>query len=152
MGEIILSWASLIGPWFLLIFLDSTKIRRFLSVAFFVLMLNTIHFQMAEVYNWWTVTNNVFFLTNISSFTYGYLPVTTILIFYFTFPNPWLFFGLNIILDAFQAFVISPLVFEKFALYELDNMTNFELFLLIISLIPIIYIYQKWYEKRIVNY
>ncbi|MGY4690399.1 hypothetical protein [Salibacterium sp. K-3] len=151
MGENILPWVLLIVPWFILIFLDSTKLRRFLSVAFFTLMLDTIHFQMAEVYNWWTVTNNVFFLNGIPSFTYGFLPVTTILIFYITFPNPWLFFGLNFMVDAFQAFIISPLVFETYNVYELKNMTNFELFLIITSLVPIIYIYQKWYEKHMVH-
>lgn len=148
MGQVI-SWIVLILPWFLLIPLDSNRVRNFLSVAFFTFLLNTIYFQMAEVWNWWTVTTNVFFLSNISSFTYGLLPVTTILVFYYFYPNLWLFFGVNIILDAVQAFIISPFIFEKFGLYELDTMRNFGLFLAILSHLPIIYLYQKWYDSII---
>ena len=103
---------------------------------------------MAEVWNWWSVKENVFFLSDISSFTYGLLPVTTLLIFYFFYSNVWLFFGVNIIIDAIQAFIISPFVFEKFELYELNTMSNFGLFLAIISHLPIIYIYQRWYDLR----
>ncbi|HBP64162.1 MAG TPA: hypothetical protein DD730_07800 [Desulfosporosinus sp.] len=143
----LLSWILLIAPWFLLIPLDSKRVRHFLSVAFFTVFLSTIHWQMAEVWGWWTVLNNVFFLTNISSFTYGFLPVVTILVFYFTYPNVWLFFGANIIIDAFQVFIISPFFFERFGLYKMNSMSNFWFFLLILSLVPIIYIYQRWYDK-----
>jgi len=144
MGQLLL-WLLLLAPWFLLIPLDSKRVRHFLSVAFFTIFLSTIHWQMANVYNWWVVTDNVFFLKNISSFTYGYLPVTTILVFYFTYHNAWLFFGANILIDAFQAFIISPFVFERFGLYKMTNMSNLGLFLLSLSLVPIIFLYQRWY-------
>ena len=147
MGQL-LSWMLLVLPWFLLIPLESGKLRKFLSVGFFTFLLNTLYFQMAEVWNWWTVKENVFFLTNISSFTYGFLPVTTIIVFYFLYPNMWLFFGANILMDAVQAFIISPFVFEKFGLYELNTMNNFGLFIAIISHLPFIYIYQRWYDKK----
>ena len=143
----LLSWILLIAPWFLLIPLDSKRLSRFLSVAFFTVLIDTIHFQMAQVWNWWTVTNNVFFLTNVSSFTYGLLPVTTILVFYFTYRKFWLFFGANLVMDAIQAFIISPFVFERVGLYKMNNMSNFGLFLLLYSIVPIIYIYQRWYDK-----
>ena len=146
MGQV-LSWIVIIVPWFFLVPLNSIRIRNFLSVAFFTVLLNTFYFQMAEVWNWWTVTNNLFFLTNISSFTYGLLPVTTILVFYFFYPNVWLFFGANLILDAIQAFIISPFIFEEFRLYELNNMSNLGLYFAIISHLPIIYLYQRWYDS-----
>ncbi|MED4226567.1 hypothetical protein [Neobacillus cucumis] len=142
-----LSWIVMIVPWFLLVLLNSIRVRNFLSVAFFTVLLNTIYFQMAEVWNWWTVTKNLFFLSNVSSFTYGLLPVTTILVFYFFYPNGWLFFGANIILDAVQAFIISPFIFEKVGLYELNNMSNLGLYFAIISHLPIIYLYQRWYDS-----
>jgi len=145
MGQLLL-WFLLIAPWFLLIPLDSKRVKNYLSVVFFTIFLTTIYWQMAEVWNWWVVTNNVFFLKNISSFTYGFLPVTTLLVFYFTYQNVWLFFGTNIIIDAFQAFIVSPFVFEKLGLYKMNSMSNFGLFLLLLSLVPIIFLYQKWYE------
>jgi hypothetical protein len=144
----LLLWSLLIVPWFLLIPLDSKRLRHFSSVVFFTIFLSTIQWQMADVWNWWSITNNVFFLKNISSFTYGFLPVTTMLVFYFTYQNVWLFFGTNIIMDAFQAFIISPFVFEKVGLYKMTNMSNFGFFLLLLSLVPIIFIYQKWYERE----
>jgi len=144
----LLLWFLLIAPWLLLIPLDSKRVKHFLSVVFFTIFLSTIYWQMADVWNWWKVTNNVFFLKNISSFAYGFLPVTTILVFYFTYQNVWLFFGTNIIMDAFQAFIVSPFVFERFGLYKMNSMSNFGLFLLLISHVPIIFLYQKWYEKE----
>ncbi len=142
-----LSWILLIAPWFILVFLNKKRMKHFLSVAFFTAVLNTIHFQMAQVWGWWTIVDNVSFLTSASSFAYGLLPVTTLLVFYFTYPRPWLFFGVNIAIDALQAFIISPYVFEKAGLYQMTGMSNFGLFLLIVSILPIIYIYQKLYDK-----
>lgn len=144
----LLPWLFLIAPWFLLIPLDSKRVRHFLSVTFFTISLTTIYWQAGEVWNWWIVPNNVFFLKDIASFNYGLFPVVTILVLYFTYPNVWLFFGMNIIMDVFLAFVISPFVFERFGLYKLNNISNFKISLLAFSLVPIIFFYQKWYEKE----
>lgn len=74
MGQIV-SWLLFLVPWLLLIPLDSKRVKRFMPVCLFMVALYTILFQMAEVWNWWDVheANNVFFLTNISSFVYGFL-------------------------------------------------------------------------------
>ena len=144
----LLSWLLLIVPWFLLIPLDSKRLRRFSSVVFFTIFLITIYWQMADVWNWWSVTTNVFFLKNISSFNYGALPVATMLVFYFTYQNIWLFFVTNIIMDAFKAFIVSPFIFQKIGLYKMNNMSNSGLFLLLLSSVPIIFLYQKWYERE----
>ncbi|WP_175640660.1 hypothetical protein [Metabacillus schmidteae] len=136
-----LSWFLFIAPWFLLIPLNPLRLRRFASVSLFIVMLSTIIFQIAKNFDWWSVTNNLFFLTDVSSFTYGFLPVTTLLVFYFTYPNPWVFFTSNILIDAIQAFIISPFIFEKIGLYQMKSMNNLGLFLLIISLTPIIFGY-----------
>nr|WP_243237438.1 hypothetical protein [Heliobacterium chlorum] len=131
----------------MLIPLNKKRMKNFLSVAFFTTIVDTILFQTAEVLNWWNVLNNVPFLTSVSSFTYGFLPVTTIIIFYFTYPNIWLFLGVNLIIDAIQAFIISPYIFMKVGLYQLINMSNFGLFLLLIAHLPIIFLYQRWYDE-----
>ncbi len=141
-------WATFIVPWFLLIPLDMKRVKQFLSVAFLTLVLTSIYWQIAEVMNWWTITNNLSFLSNISAFNYGFLPVVTIYLFYFTYPKTLLFFIVNIILDAFQAFVVSPFIFEKLGFYKMNTLSNFGLFIIIVSLVPIIYFYQRWYEKK----
>lgn len=142
-----MSWFLFIVPWFLIVPLNPLRVRRFLSVSFFIVLITSIFFQVAKEFNWWSITNNIFFLTDVSSFNYGLLPVTTILMFYFFYPNPWLFFGANIIADAIQAFIISPFIFEKIGLYQMESMNNFGLFLIIIIHVPLIYGYQKWYDK-----
>jgi hypothetical protein len=142
----ILLWLLFLPPWLLLIPLDKKRVKHFLSVTFFTLVLTSIAWQTAQVYNWWTTKNNLFFLTNISSFNYGFLAITTLYLFYFTYHSPWLFFGANILLDAFQAFIISPFVFEKIGFYKMNTMNDFGLFLLLISMVPIIYVYQRLYD------
>lgn len=144
-------WITLIVPWFVLFFLDQKRLRRFLSVAFFTIVLASIWWQVGEIRMWWKIEHHLPFLTNISAFNYGLMPVATILVFYFTYPKAWLFFGTNLLMDAFQAFVISPYVFEKFGLYQMVNMSNFQLLLLQLSYTPIIYLYQRWYDKGKLN-
>jgi hypothetical protein len=147
MTQIIL-WATFICPWAVLFFLDAKRMKRYLSVAFFIITLTSIFWQVGQIYDWWRIIENLPFLTNISAFNYGLLPVTTVLVFYYTFRKPLLFFGSNLVIDAIQAFLISPFLFEKFRLYEMVNMSNFGLFLLIIAYVPVIYFYQIWYERH----
>ena len=146
MGQILL-WLTFIPPWLLLIPLDKKRVKHYLSATFFTLLLTSIAWQMAEVYKWWSITDNLFFLTNISAFNYGFSPVTTLYLFYFTFRKPWLFFGANLILDALQALVISPFVFEKVGLYKMNTMSNLGLFLLLFCMVPLIYAYQRGYDR-----
>ncbi|MFB7302817.1 hypothetical protein [Heyndrickxia sporothermodurans] len=148
MGQIV-SWILFLAPWFLLLPLDTKRVKRFMPVSLFMAVLYTILFQMAEVWNWWDVheTSNVFFLTNISSFVYGFLIVTTIYMFYFTYPNFWLFLIVNWVIDLIQALIISPFIFQKVGLYTMNSMSNFGLFIMIAITVPIIYLYQRWQEN-----
>jgi hypothetical protein len=146
MGQV-LSWALFIGPWFILFFLNKRKMKHFLSVMFFEVAIDTINFQIAQYYKWWVITDNVWFLTSTCSFAYGLLPVTTLLVFYYFYPKPLLFFGANLVMDAFQAFVVCPFVFEAAGLYRMENMSNFGLLVLIYSMVPILYLYQRLYDR-----
>lgn len=142
---------SIYSPWFLLLPLDSQRVKRFMPVGLFVAVLYTVIFQIAEVWNWWDVheENNIFFLTNISSFVYGFLIVITIYMFYFTYPNFWLFLIANWIIDFIQALIISPFIFQKVGLYTMNNMSNFGLFIMIAITVPIIYLYQRWQDSAL---
>lgn len=141
-------WILFLGPWFIIPFLDSSRMRRFLSVAFFTILLTSIFWQTAQVYNWWIIDENLPFLTNTSAFNYGMLPVITILVFYFTSHNTFLFFAVNIIIDAIQAFFISPYIFQKLGFYHMVNMSNLGLFILLLCFVPPIYVFQVWYDKE----
>jgi hypothetical protein len=142
-----LSLALFIAPWFLLIPLELKRVKRFLSVTFFNVILISINWKLAQIYNWWTIKTNLPFLTNTPSFGYGLLPVATMLVFYFTYPRPWLFFGTNLVIDAIQAFIISPFIFQRFGLYKMNTLSSFGLFLLEFGLVIPLYLYQKWYDK-----
>lgn len=147
MGQIV-SWFIFLAPWLLLLPLDSQRVKRFMPVSLFMAVLYTILFQMAEVWNWWDVheTNNIFFLTSISSFVYGFLIVVTLYMFYFTYPNLWLFLISNWIIDLIQALIISPFIFQRVGLYSMKSMSNFGLFVMIAVTVPIVYLYQRWQE------
>ncbi|PZD87597.1 hypothetical protein DTX80_15470 [Bacilli bacterium] len=142
---------SIYSPWFLLLPLDSQRVKRFMPAGLFVAVLYTVIFQIAEVWNWWDVheENNIFFLTNISSFVYGFLIVITIYMFYFTYPNFWLFLIANWIIDFIQALIISPFIFQKVGLYTMNNMSNFGLFVMIAITVPVVYLYQRWQDSAL---
>lgn len=139
-------WILAVAPWFILFFLDKKKVRRYLSVTFFTVFLTSIFWQVAEVYRWWVIEETLPFLSTISAFNYGMLPVITLIFFYFFYERPVLFFIVNIIGDAIQAFVISPFLFQKLNYYRMENMSNVGLFLHLCSYVPIIFIYQKVYD------
>ncbi|MED4071760.1 hypothetical protein [Priestia endophytica] len=140
------SWIFFLLPWVLLYPLDSQRVKRFAPVGLFSALVITIIFQIAEKWNWWIINNNLFFLTSISSFVYGFLIVATILVFYFSYPNFLFYMIANLIIDAIQAFIISPFLFIKVGLYNLHKINAFELFLLMTLVSLIIYGYQKWQD------
>ncbi|AEI41105.1 hypothetical protein [Paenibacillus mucilaginosus] len=41
-------WSLLIIPWFSLLFMDTTKLRRFFPVALLVTVINTLFYQAAS--------------------------------------------------------------------------------------------------------
>jgi hypothetical protein len=73
---------------------------------------------------------------------------STVLVFYFFFENALKFFVINVVMDAIQAFIISPYLFEKLRFYHMVNMSHFGLFILLVAFVPAIYFFQIWYEKQ----
>jgi hypothetical protein len=142
----VISWMFFLLPWVLLLPLNSSRVKRFAPAGLFSALFITIIFQVAEKWNWWTVTNNLFFLTNISSFVYGFLIVATIFVFYFTYPSFLLYMMVNFIIDAMQAFIISPFIFIKSGLYDFHKINAFGLFLLMILVATLNYFYQRWQD------
>ncbi len=138
-------WILLIGPWFLLLFFDKERVKRFFPVGVFAAIILTIVFQIAERFNWWVIKENIFFLTNITPFVYGAFLVGTILIFYISYSRFTIYLILNIVFDLFQAFVMHP-VFIWAGIYEERNINSIGLFFLMLSIAVIIYLYQKWQD------
>jgi hypothetical protein len=143
----VLSWLLLL-PWFLVLFLDKEKVRQFISGAFLSSILNIIALHIGPYYNWWVLHPALPVLGELPTFSIGFSPVVALFVFSFTFPNVWLFFFVNLFLDAFQAYVVGPFVFEKYKIYTMTGMSNTGLFVVISSMIPIVYLYQLWYDRE----
>jgi hypothetical protein len=144
--SMLLGWILFLPPWLLLAFLEPVRMRRFMSVAFFVVVLTTICYQMAAKLDWWKVTEDAFYFSDVSSFAFGLLPVAALSVFYLTYPNPWLYFGINLSIDLVQCFLIAPYVLEKAGLFEMRTMSYLGLYLIQVLVATCIYFYQKWYE------
>jgi hypothetical protein len=52
MNQIIM-WGLFIGSWFTMLFIGKAHLKRFLPVALFVTVMNTMIYQAAYHYNWW---------------------------------------------------------------------------------------------------
>jgi hypothetical protein len=142
-----LAWLLFLPPWLLLVFLEPERKRRFIPVALLACLFSTVTFQMAVKLDWWSVTSNIFYFTQISAFVYGFLPVAALISFYWTYPNLWLYFGLNLSIDAIQAYVISRHVFEKAGFYQLTGMSRGGLFMLETVISVLLYLFQVWLER-----
>lgn len=134
-------------PWLLVGLLEKRKLRQFLSVAFFSSVLNIIALQLGEYMDWWVVYRSFPVLGTLPTFVFGFSPVVSLFVFYFTYPNMWLFLGVNLVLDATQAYIVGPLVFEKAGLYTMTGTGDTGLYLTLLSMVPLVYLYQLWYDK-----
>ncbi|RAV05082.1 hypothetical protein [Paenibacillus sp. YN15] len=134
-------------PWLAVGFLSKHKLRQFISAAFFGSLINIAAFQFGDYMGWWTTYQSFPPLGNIPTFVFGFSPVVALFIFCFAYPNLWLFLGANLVLDALQAYIVGPLVFEKLGFYEMTGSSDTRLYLVLISLVPLIYVYQLWYDN-----
>lgn len=141
----LLWWSLFILPWFLLLFFDKQRIKRFFPVLLLSIVLNSVVYQLAQKLNWFTVSENLPFLTNISPSVYGMFAVGTLLIFYFTNGRFWLYFVINLLFDSLQSFVVTPF-YGKLHLFERQDMNGFESVLIMTLMSLIMYMYQKWQD------
>ncbi|MDF2937218.1 MAG: hypothetical protein K0Q90_2591 [Paenibacillaceae bacterium] len=137
----------LLIPWLAVGFLNKHKLRQFISVAFFSSLINIVAYLFGDYMEWWTTYQSFPMLGNIPTFVLGFSPVVSLFVFYFAYPNLWLFLGTNLALDALQAYIVGPAVFEKLGFYDMTGAGNTGLYLVLTSLIPVVYIYQLWYDK-----
>jgi hypothetical protein len=147
----ILLWSLLVLPWFALIPLNEHDVKRFFPAGLFGALVLTIIFQIAENFKWWEIKENIFILSNTTSFVYGLFLVGTIIILYFTYHHFLLYMVTNFIVDAILSFGISKW-YEHLNIYELDKINPFGVYLLTIVVAVMIYGYQKWQETVMVNH
>lgn len=146
----IISWLLFVLPWLSLFFLGGSQLRRFMPVALFVTVINTLIYQAAYHYNWWR-ESGLFEWDKISSihWVYSAYLAATIWIFRFTFGKFWVYLVVNIVLDGLYSFLWYPIL-RKLGM-ESGEMSNFTSYLIMIGVSLIIYLYQMWQEKIFEN-
>lgn len=146
----IISWILFILPWLSLFFIGGSHLRRFMPVALFVTVINTLLYQAAYHYNWWR-ESGLFEWDKVSSihWVYSAYLVATIWIFRFTYGKFWVYLVVNMILDGVYSFLWYPI--QRRLDMASGEMPNFTSYLLMIGVSLIIYLYQVWQEKIFAN-
>ena len=72
MAQIVM-WVLFIGPWLLLFAVDKERVKRYMAVSLFGVVLLTVVFQIADRFNWWEVNETLFFFVNMTPFLLAYL-------------------------------------------------------------------------------
>ncbi|MCX8132211.1 MAG: hypothetical protein N3I35_19215 [Clostridia bacterium] len=149
MQQIIL-WSLLIVPWFTLIFIGQTNLRRFMPVALFVTVINTLIYQAAYYYNWWRESGLFGWdkVANVPWVFSAYL-VITIWIFRFTYGRFWLYLATNLILDALYIWGWYPI--QRRLGMATGWLSAFTTYLIMTGVAILIYLYQKWQEGELFN-
>ncbi|MBP1914483.1 hypothetical protein [Lederbergia galactosidilytica] len=144
----IIMLATLILPWFTLFFSNPEERKRYMPVTIFTSLLMTIIFQIAYTYEWWILHKQIVpwgYMIDVS-FAYGIFAVGTFWIFKFTSQKFPLYAALNLITDAFMAFIVLPLL-NVLGIATYKNILPWQYFLVIFVLSFIIYIYHKWQQR-----
>lgn len=144
----VILYSLFIIPYLSLFFLNTTVIRRYLPVALFVTVINTIIDQIAYVNNWWRYTETLFSWDKITAvhLEYSFFMVITIWIFHYTFGRFWLYLLVNFCLDAFSAFVFFPTL-QKLKM-DVLKISGITIILLMVSTSVVIYLFQNWLEGK----
>jgi hypothetical protein len=141
MQDIIL-WTLFVIPWLSLVFINRSDLRRYMPVALFVTVINTLIYQVAYYYNWWREVG-LFEWDKIASISWVYSAylVATIWIFRFTYGKFWLYFIINLLLDGIYVFVWYPI--QRNLGMASGEMARFNVYLIMTCVSLVIYLYQK---------
>ena len=138
-------WAIFILPWFLLIFLDKNKVKRYMPVTLLSIVLVLLCVQLGRNLGWFYVTPSIVLFNGASAYSFGVFAVGTLFIFYFTFKRFWLYFVTNLVLDIFQIFVVRPFNI-KLGLEKEGSFTNWQTIMLMTFIALLLYGYQLWQD------
>lgn len=137
-------WLMLVVPWISLLFLSKQKIKRYMPVTLFTVLLVMIYHEIAFTQKFWVGTSRIFpWLVTYASFVFGPFMVGTLWIFSFTFRRFWLYFLTNIVIDSAFLFVISNW-FERMGFYHLINRTHWMILIEWLIISVTVYCYQIW--------
>lgn len=144
----ILQWLVIIPPWFMLLFLNKYKVKRFMPVTLFSMVILSIIYQVAINFNWFHYKPTLFFLTDVNPMMYGLYPVGTLIMFYLTFGRFWIFILMNTMIDGLHNLFISPYI-QKVGLVEEGFFTIYHKMIVMTIIAILLYGYQLWQDEVI---
>ncbi|TYS48272.1 hypothetical protein FZC83_21465 [Rossellomorea marisflavi] len=123
-------------------------LKRFLPVALFVTLVNTLFYQAAYHYNWWRELG-LFDWDKVANIPWVYSAylIATIWIFKFTYGKFKIYLLTNLILDGVYVYLWYPIL-QKLGL-AFSEMSSHISYLLMIGVAVLIYLFQIWFEKDI---
>ena len=121
-------------------------LRRFLPVALFVTVVNTLMYQAAYHYNWW-IESGLFNWDKVANIPWVYSAylVATIWIFKYTYGKFIAYLITNLVLDGVYIYLWYPIQ-QKLGLAT-GEMSPHITYLIMIGVSLLIYVFQIWYEK-----
>jgi hypothetical protein len=147
-------WSFFLIPWISLFFLNNlnkSALRRFMPVALFATVINTIMYQVAWTYDWWKYKETLFAWDKVAQIhtVYGVFLIGTIWIFYLTFDKFWAYLIVNLIVDCIYSFGFRTLWKKLKITTAGGNLSPLEGILIMTIIAIILYGYQKWQEGQI---
>lgn len=147
-----LLWTGLIVPWFTLFFMKRQDVKRFMPATLLAMLIMAMISEAAYVLNWWTIHQYVFPWGKITlvSILFGPFLIGTLWIFRLTYHRWWLFFLVNLIIDAGFTFGLNPWFLEGW-LFTFNRINYWEAFLLMFGTSIPIFLYQRWQEEVLIG-
>jgi hypothetical protein len=148
----IVLWAMLIIPWLTLFILKKEKVKHYMPVGILASFLMALYNVVAFNQKHWTI--KVVLIPWLKPLfvpgVLGLFLITTIWVFYFTYPHLWLYFITNIVVDfMFAFFPVHYILQNKLMIYELVNIAPWGRFLIFISFSIVLFCYQKWQDSAL---
>lgn len=149
MNQIIL-WLMFLLPIASLVLIGDKTLRRFLPVALFVTVVNTLFYQAAYHYNWWR-ESGLFEWDKVANVAWVYSAylVATIWIFKFTYGKFIVYLITNLILDGVYIYLWYPIQ-QKLGMAS-GELSPHITYLMMIGVALLIYVFQIWYEKDLLR-
>ncbi|RKL65292.1 hypothetical protein CR203_21505 [Salipaludibacillus neizhouensis] len=134
-----------------LLLIGDKTLRRFLPVALFVTVVNTLIYQAAYHYNWWREPG-LFDWDKVANIPWVYSAylVATLWIFKLTYGKFTVYLITNLILDGVYIYLWYPIQ-QKLGLAT-SEMSPDITYLIMIGVALLIYGFQIWYEKDLHSY
>ncbi len=147
-----LLWVGMIAPWFSLFFMKRQDIKRFMPATLLAMLVMPLISEAAFYYNWWTIDQYLFPWGSITmlSILFGPFFIGTLWIFRLTYHKWWLFFLVNLVVDAGFTFVLNPWFLDGW-LYSFQQLNYWGAFLIMFGTAIPIYFYQRWQDEVIVG-